>query len=219
MRMTRCVILRPPWIALCTISSLFWQKVDERDCHLEGKPSYYSGNSFWRVFVSFQNPDWKVLRSKSGVLTKWCRALFHSLGFISWMISLNRVSCHRQISWLKVVLPQVKYIWGPKLRWADLIRRKDGSTVDSFQETLEVYIILDPNNVDSSISSKKNVYQQFLFPNQRIYFHLAILNLQQWKLICAFRKTVTSACGRWLGRKDLCTFTAVAPDVVVFSSI
>ena len=127
------------------------------------------------------------------------------------------VSCHRQISCLKVVLPLAKYIWGPKLRWAALIRRKDGSTVDSFEENLEVYIILDPNNLDSSISSMKNIYQQFLFPNQRMYFYLAILNLQQWRLICTFRKTVTFACGRWLGRKDLCTFTALASDVVVFS--
>ena len=39
------------------------------------------------------------------------------------------------------------------------------------------------------------------------------------KLICAFRKTVTSACGRCLGRKHLYTFAAVTSDVVVFSSI
>ena len=56
---------------------------------------------------------------------------------------------------------------------------KGWSTVDSFEENLEVYIIVDPNNLDSSISSKKNIYQQFLFPNQRMYFWLAILNLQQ----------------------------------------
>ena len=46
MQMTQCVILRSPWITLCKISSLLWQKVDERDCYLEGRPSYYSGNSF-----------------------------------------------------------------------------------------------------------------------------------------------------------------------------
>ena len=66
---------------------------------------------------------------------------------------------HRQISCLKVVLPQAKCIWGSKPLWAARIRWKDGSTVDSFEETLEVYIILDPNNLVSSISSTKVVYQ------------------------------------------------------------
>ena len=35
--------------------------------------------------------------------------------------------------------------------WLALIRRKDGATVDSFEETLETCIILEPYNLDSSI--------------------------------------------------------------------
>ena len=49
--------------------------------------------------------------------------------------------------------------------------------MDSFEETLETFIILEPYNVDSSISLTKVVYQFFLFPNERVYFWLAILNL------------------------------------------
>ena len=46
-----------------------------------------------------------------------------------------------------------------KPSWLALIRRKDGSTVDSFEETLETCIILEPYNLDSSISSTKVLYR------------------------------------------------------------
>ena len=63
-------------------------------------------------------------------------------------------------------------------RGSPAIRRKDGSTVDSFEDTLEPSIIMEPYNLDSSISStKRGVYQLCLLPNERVYFWLAILNL------------------------------------------
>jgi len=50
-----------------------------------------------------------------------------------------------------VVLPQAKSTGEAKLLWAALITRKDGSSVDSLEEILKVYITVDPNNLHSWI--------------------------------------------------------------------
>ena len=159
MLLTRSVILFSPWMGCVRFP-----------CYSDRKLT--NGTEIWQenrlivsvillkavfIFVStfpLERFTLKVAFSPSGAVLSlnasvWC----------SWMISLNRVSCHRQISCLKVVLPQAKYIWGPKLWWLALIRRKDGSIVDSFEETLETCIILEPYNLDSSISSTKVVCQ------------------------------------------------------------
>ena len=124
---------------LCTFSLLFWQKIDERDCYLAGKPSYCSGNSFWRVFIFVSTFPLESFTPKVAFSPNGAVLSLNSSVWFSWMISLNRASCHGQIWCLKVVLPQAKYVWGPKLWWLALIRRKDGSTVDSFEETLETW--------------------------------------------------------------------------------
>ena len=100
---------------LCTFSLLFWQKIDERDCYLAGKPSYCSVNSFWRVFVFVSTFPLERFTPKVAFSPNGAVLSLNSLVWFSWMISLNRASCHRQIWCLKVVLPQAKYVWGPKL--------------------------------------------------------------------------------------------------------
>ena len=126
-------------------------------------------------------------------------SLFQCLGFISWMISLNQVSCHRQISWLKVVLPEAKCIWGPKLWWAALFRRKDGSTVDLFEETLEVYIILDRNNLRLLDVFNKGCLPVMLVSQWKNVFLVSYFRLIRMKAYLCIWKKVTSSCGRRLG--------------------
>ena len=91
--------------------------------------------------------------------------------------------------------------------------------MDSFEENLEVYIIVDPNNLRLLDPIKEEHLPAISVSKSKNVLLVAYFKLTTVKLICAFRKTVTSACGRCLGRKHLYTFTAVTSDVVVFSSI
>ena len=78
---------------LCTFFSLFWQKIDKRDCYLAGKPFCCSLNSFWRVFIfvstsRLERFTLKVAFSPSGALL----SLNASVWFREWHLWIGSVA-------------------------------------------------------------------------------------------------------------------------------